>query len=200
MSDQLTDSMAYDASKVHEAAETSEAAEAAEAAQAADTLLAVLFCPECAGESPHKVAYKRGTVVETVCCVCGRRLAAPRRPWLELCDEPDPSRGRTSVGAAAGSALPDAGGSVADAAWRRPPDMGAHAFPLLSILSRLPASSRRLGALAVELPMRAMPKPGRLWREVRRDGPARLLSVPRRAATKPVRLVAELAGLRRRAR
>ena len=99
MSDQLTDSMAYDASKVHEAAETSEAAEAAEAAQAADTLLAVLFCPECAGESPHKVAYKRGTVVETVCCVCGRRLAAPRRPWLELCDEPDPSRGRTSVGA-----------------------------------------------------------------------------------------------------
>ncbi len=199
MSDQLTDSMAYDASKVHEAAETSEAAEAAEAAQAADTLLAVLFCPECAGESPHKVAYKRGTVVETVCCVCGRRLAAPDAPGRSC------ATSRTRPGAEHRSALPPGQPCpTREAQWPTPHGAGRRTWApmLFPFFPSCPGCRhrRRLGALAVELPMRAVTKPGRLWREVRRDGPAVLLSVPRRAATKPVRLVAELAGLRRRAR
>ena len=123
--------------------------------------LAVLHCPECSDDVPHRVTYKVDTVVETVCTQCNRALLTPRRQralydQLDLPSTDHPSR-----------------------------------LPMLAL------SPRQLGSLAAELPLRAMTKPGRLLREVRRDGAGVLLSVPRRAATKPLRLVAELAGLAR---
>ena len=42
------------------------------------------------------------------------------------------------------------------------------------------------------LPARVLTKPARFWHEVQRDGAGVLLTVPRRLATKPVRLVREL--------
>lgn len=151
--------------------------------QGADLLFAVLYCPECAGDVPHRVAYKRGIVAETECTVCGRALAVSRRQRPVVCGE----------GPALASTTESAGASPSKAS-------GYAAVGGLPFLSELPISPRRLGSLAVELPVRAMTKPGRLLREVRRDGAGVLLSVPRRAVTKPVRIMAELAGVARRAR
>ena len=134
-------------------------------------MIAVLYCPECADEVPHRVAFKRGVVAETVCTECGRALAVMRRARPGVGHD-DPTRSLTShvVRKRAGMSLADRG-----------------------------FAAGRLGILSA-LPRRAVTKPGRLLREVRRDGAAVLLSVPRRAVTKPMRLMAELAGLTRRAR
>lgn len=147
--------------------------------QMRDTLFALLYCPECADDRPHRVTYVRGVVVETVCSNCGRSLVARRRSTrLRSCSVPVRSLSMGAISAAS---------------------------PLLDVESprdRLPDSvfSGRLRSLAVELPLRAMTKPGKLWREVRSNGPAVLLTMPRRAATKPMRLFAELTGVARRVR
>lgn len=136
--------------------------------QGPEALTAVLHCPECGDDVPHRVTYTLGTVVETVCIRCERTLLTRRR--------------RRASGSKASP--------------RRANDGSAHR----SLLSVLPISPRRVGLMAVSLPVRALTKPGRLWLEMRREGAGVLLSVPRRAATKPVRLAAELVGLDRTAR
>lgn len=133
-----------------------------------EALLAVLHCPECGEDVPHRVTYTLGTVVETVCTRCERTLLTRRRK--RTAGKNSPAR-RTNEGS-------------------------AHQSPL----SVLPISPRRVGLMAVSLPVRALTKPGRLLREMRREGAGVLLTVPRRAATKPVRLAAELVGLHRTAR
>lgn len=133
-----------------------------------EALLAVLHCPDCADDVPHRVTYRLGTVVETVCTRCERALVSPRRHQAALGEQ----RGVTSAASSTRRAAPTI-------------------VPMLSV------SSERLGSLAVGLPVRALTKPRRLWQEMRRGGPGVLLSVPRRAVTKPVRLMAELAGLGR---
>lgn len=140
-----------------------------------ETFVALLYCPECADERPHRVTYVRGVVVETVCSTCGRALVARRRPVRVR------SSSAPTLSVAVGSSPPPSPRYTSSSGY----------LPTRPV-------PRSLRSLAVELPLRAMTKPSRLWREVRSNGPAVLLTMPRRAATKPMRLIAELTGVARR--
>lgn len=151
----------------------------------AEAVLAVLHCPECAEDVPHRVTYRLGTVVETVCTQCDRTLLTPRRQ-------------RAAAAEASGGLSRRLLSAVVSSNERS--SLFKARSSERSALSVLPISPRRVGLIAVSLPVRALTKPGRLWQEMRREGPGVLLTVPRRAATKPVRLAVELAGRYRSAR
>lgn len=151
-----------------------------------DELVTILYCPDCGRDLAHRVIYRGGTVLEMACSQCGRTLTARRRR-ARLCD------GWTTARRAADRVLAPETGVVGSTA-RGSRSASSLPGPWPAGLAAA-ASPQRIRALAMELPKRAVTKPGRLWREVRREGVGVLLTMPRRVATKPVRLMAELAGV-----
>lgn len=131
--------------------------------------IAMLECPDCGGEQPHRVRYQNDAVAEMICTQCDRAIALPRG-W----DESSGGPGETE----------DLSASEEAAA----PRSAAVAFRSL----RLPRVARTLGVTAVGLSARAATKPWRVWRQVRHEGSRALKTMPGRAATKPLRLAREL--------
>lgn len=131
--------------------------------------LAMLECPDCGGEHPHRVRYRNDAVAEMICTQCDRAIVLPR-DW-------DESSGVTSE---------IVGGSAVEGEQLQRPASG------VARSLRLPGVARTLGVTAVGLSARAATKPWRVWRQVRRDGARTLKTMPERAATKPLRLAREL--------
>lgn len=147
-------------------------------------VLAVFLCPDCRTESVHRVTYRGGRVFFTVCGQCGRTLMARPSRWVD----------RPSVARQTGVSRQAVACSQARHVRVRRGRGGILAFPAGRRAWLSAGSVLRIGALAAALPVRAVTKPGRLWREVRTDGVGVLLTMPGRVATKPLRLMAELAG------